>query len=638
MLASPPENATCRPTWRRDLLALIGLLAVVLVTQGGSLNDGVFLDDHWQRAASRDLGWSFHDLIESATIDFSGRWNRFWWQDRPLIWRYARPVGMLIVKLEYRLTGGDPVAIHAIGLGWHILTGWLVYRLALWAGLGIGWALLAGVFFVIHPHSTIAVGWTSARNAVVSGCFFAAALLLYALASIGPRAPTVNQAQAAPPLRGFMFGCAILLWILSLLSREAAIVFPGAVVFLDLAYGGWIHLRRRLGVYALLAIIAGAFLYWRLFAFSVAAVPDVYFIRPQGLDYLLWAGSKLLNLLFAQVFHTPMVMGVATKGQWSAAAIWAHVAMVILLAGIAAWYIAATRGRRDRWLWPACTALAFLPVLPVFTAPHFAYLPAIPYAIALTLMCRGIVQRWRPMVTVLVVAATLWSIGVYRVALRGIVRAEQLVYADVDSTTPPATPGTRVFFINLPIVATYASGVLADHWRVPDIRGYTLTLATHPLMMDRPSTVEVVDDRTIVVSTPPPGYFAGFIGHMFLRVMRKESALPPGAVIHGEEFDAEVLAADAAGIQKLKFIFRRPINSKQYIFYYCTPDRPARRLRFDSPLSTPFVVPATTDSDLAWQQDHAPMLRDRSRFFTIMNIIARVIRSDLYLTGGADAK
>ena len=74
MLAEPPAFAApSRPKRLGHVWAALGLLAVVLAGHGVSLWDGLFFDDHWHRAVSRRHGWGFSDLIDSATVDLSGR-------------------------------------------------------------------------------------------------------------------------------------------------------------------------------------------------------------------------------------------------------------------------------------------------------------------------------------------------------------------------------------------------------------------------------------------------------------------------------------------------------------------------------------------------------------------------------------
>ncbi len=595
------------------------LLAAVLIGHGGSLRDGLFFDDYWHRATLRSYGWSFHDLVESATFDLPGRLAHLWWQEVPLQWRYARPVAMLAMKLELIASRGSPVGVHAFALGWHLLATWMVYLIALWALRSRGWALLAAALFALQPHSVFAVSWIAARNALVSGALFFAAVVAYLHASPMRR-------EAGRPLSVPWLVLSLALWLLALFARETAVIFPLVIVLLDWAAARATPLpsgegangkcrmpnaeravsagsaplppippeggggrRRSLGafargapwlVYALVASLTLGYLYWRLVVFPTSRPPEIYFTAPHGLVYVPWALGKLLHMVFALVFHTPMFLGLATYGS----SVWAHVlvfgVMALLVGGIGAWYAWASRGLGSRVVWPIWLIAAFVPVIPVFVMPHFGYLPAAALAVMLAVMVRALRRRWRSVAAAVVLASSLWSLAIYRFAWRGIVRNEQVVYADIEDNTPRPAPGARLFFINLPVAGIYAAVALREAWGLDDLEGYVLTFAPQPLMMDRPSVVQRVGPRELVVSTPPPGYFSGLSGRMLIDGMRPGQPLAAGMVIPGELFDTTILQADPRGVTRLKFTFKRPLDDPSYYFYVSTPARPACRLVF----------------------------------------------------------
>ncbi|MFQ5806911.1 MAG: hypothetical protein ACE5I3_10720 [Phycisphaerae bacterium] len=692
--ARQPRLRVFKPRNRRaDLLATVGLFAVVFITHAGSLDDGLFFDDYWHRATLRELGWGFNDLIESATFDLrpGSRLADLWWQEQPLQWRYARPVAMLFMKFELLLSGGNPVGVHVCGLTWHALTTVLVYLLATWAIGHRGWAFLAGALFAFQPHSVFGVSWIAARNALLGGFFFLAAIYVYASASA-----MRNNDTAALPIGRLL--AALVLWGLALLSRETAIIFPLLAPVLDLTSGGKRLFVRRLPAYAAIGLLAGAYLYWRLLVFPVASPPNIYFTAPSGPTYPLWAAGKLLHMLFALVFQTPLFLGLATAGAPASSQVGVYGVMAILVAGVALWYVLASRGVRARWFWPVWAGAAFVPVIPVFVMPHFAYLPAAAFAVMIGVMLYRLRGWWRPIVTTLVIAATLWSFGIYRYLWRGIVRSEQLIYADIRTNTPPPKRGAKLFFVNLPVAGIYAVVAMREAWGLDELEGYVLTFAPHPLMMRHPCVVEQIGDRELTVSTEPPGYFSGLSGRMLRDGMRPDSALRAGTVVKGELFDTAVVAGDEDGITKLKFTFHRPLDSDDFYFYVSSPERPAYRLRFDPPIASIDEAAATLfqraraeDRDVriaareeiarltrplaiqtaspiqadlrdpqlaadealdrveacwrsvgasqllrqsaAWNKEHAPAIRQRARYFQIDDFARRIIRSDLFLTG-----
>ncbi len=690
-METPTVTADNNRAPRGHLFALGVLLVVVVVTHGASLGDGLFFDDYWHRVTLRECGWGFDDLVESATFDLPGRLVNLWWLDEPLQWRYARPVAMVFMKIEYALTGGNPVGIHACAMTWHLATGFLVYLLAC-KGIGHrGWALLAGAFFLMNPHAVFAISWVAARNALISAFFFAASVLLYMSA-------TRAKPLASQPVRLWPLVGSIALWALALFSRESAIVFPGIVVAIDLFWGGWRQVKRRVPVYALLAVLSGAYLYWRLVIFPVADVPDIYFSSPAGFAYVLWAGSKLMQMLFSLTFYTPMFLGITTYEGLSTGQLAAHAVMFLLLGLIVLWYAIASRGLRGRWFWPIWSAAALAPVIPVFIMPHFSYLPFIGHAVFLAVLASRARGRRRVVVTTLMIIGTLWSLGVYRFVWRGIVRSEQLLYADIEFSTSKPEPGTHLFFINWPIAGIYAPVALRDAWGVDDLEGHILTVAPHPLMMQHASTVERINDYELVVSTDKPQYFSGVVGGMLIDGMRSGPPLSSGSVVPGEVFDTTIVDGNASGVRRLRFTFHDRLDNPKYRFYVSTPGRPAQRIRFDlkptslspqlarwfdqarsadAPVAqeawerivqrvrpaarnlaaaievglsrerVPSVerleavrawcelvdVGAALDEYARWTSTSASMIEERDAYFSILGVVERVVQSDLFLTG-----
>ena len=600
---------------RADLLVALGLAALVFAAHGAALWDGLFFDDHLHRVALRASGSSFDELIESATVDLPGRIANLWWQDRPLQWRYARPVAIAVMKIEYWIADGDPASQHAFGLLWHWMTGFLVYRLALCAVPSRRWAFFAAVLFVVNPHSTFAVSWIAARNTLVSTFFLLAALLAYHAASIGSAAGRAARSTQILTL-------ALLLWLAALLSRETAIVFAPLALVLDAAFAGRGHIRERWPAHAAIWVIAATYLFWRLAIFPTGAAPAIYFAPAAGA-----VAANLLHLLFAMVFYTPMVVGLGRSAEFGAAQIATFAVMIALLLAVGLLYRALSRETRGRWFWPLCVVASFGPVTPVFMMPHFAYLPFAAYAVMVAIMLSSLRGRARAVVTTFVLLSTIGSLMFYRVLWRGMLRSEQLVFADIRASMPaPPPPGSKLYLVDLPVIGIYAAVALREAWDVEDLEAHVLTFASHPLMMEQASTVQPLNNRELIVTTAAPGFFSGLSGRMMLDGLRSSPALRAGERVRGDQFDVTVLEADQSGVTRLKFSFHQPLDAPNVYVYVSTPDRPAYRLRFDRPAVDP--APHTPQ--------RARMLAERRRYFDIIHLARKFIRSDLLLTSGAD--
>ena len=609
--------------WRRPgLLSAAGLLAVVLLAHGASLFDGLFFDDYWHRGMLQNSGWSWHDMIEWTTFDLPGRLNHLWWQTHPLQWRYVRPVAMVEMKLEYLVSGGNPIALHAFGLTWHWLTALLVCQLAYWGIASRKWAFAAAVLFAISPHSVIGVSWIAARNAQVSTFFFLAAILAYAAASV-PGEPG--------SLRRGMFAWTLLLWALAMLSREAAVAFPLVALAMDASFGGRGHLRRRLGVHALMWALALLYVGWRLILFPHTGAPELYFHTPDGLSYAAWAGGKLLQMVFSLAFCTPMFLGLAGSDRTIGDSILLYAVMAAGVVALATWYTIGSKGVRGRWFWPIWVVAAFLPVVPVFILPHFAYLSATAYAVMLAVLLSRLRGWTQVVVASLVFACAIGPLCLYRFAWRGIVRSEQIVYQEMADSERPARPGSRIFLINWPIIGMNAPAAARYSWGTPDLEGYVLTFAPQTLRMAQQGSVEMLNDHELLVSVQSPGYFSGSAGSLLLDLTRSGAALQPRAVVHGDAFDASVVQADAAGVTRIRFTFPKPLDSDEYCFYVSSPTESVQRLRFH----TAHDVRSAEDparQPQAWHDRNRELLAESNYYFDVIDMLRHIVRTDLLFT------
>ncbi|MBI5865488.1 MAG: hypothetical protein HZB38_13465 [Planctomycetes bacterium] len=598
--------------------------AVVLLAHGGTIFDGLFFDDYWHRVTLRNASWTWSELTETATFDLPGPLANLWWQEHPLQWRYARTIAMALMKLEQQLCGGDPRGVHAFALLWHWLAALGVYAIGTWALQRRPLAFVAAALFALHPHAVFTLGWTAARNALISGVFFFAAFHLYGLASLVGRRLQDSYCTKRVLLTW-------LVWLLALFSRETAISFPMLLPVLDFLVGGWAAVRQRLVVYGFFGLTAAAYLYWRLFVFPIAPPPEIYFTTPTGLGYFAWAAGKLLHMLFSHIVYTPMFLGLGTGaptgGAWLEYAVMAA-AVAILVGG----YLRLARGQRPRWVRLWWMTAAFLPVIPVFVMPHLVYLAAPAFALAVASALAVLGRRRQTAVTAAVLGIALWSTVIYRYCWRGIVRSEQLVYADILSSTPAAELAAagpqrpKLFFMNLPIAGIYSTVAMRDAWNRPDAAGYVLAFAPHALVMPYECTVTQLNAREFELEIEAGGaYFSGLSGRMFIDGMRGGKALRTGDVMTGPEFDVTIVDCDETGVRRLKYTFQHPLDSSGYYFYVTTPDRPAARLRFSDSGAALDPPAPRSDEFTAW-------LRERDIYFRILDFVRRFVKSDLYLT------
>ncbi len=575
------------------------LAAVVLAAYFGVLFDGVRHDDHLHRANLRAMGWGWRDLIESTTFEFPGRQMHFWWQSEPVQWRYPRPVTMAILKAELLIAGERPIVMHAFSLLWHWLNGVLVFHLAAWVLRSRAWAPLAAVLFVLCPNAAMAVGWTAAHNVLISNAFLLAAILLYMRGGF-------DAGQPREAVRWLPLVAALSFWALAMLSRESAIAFPALAFAFDAAFGGRATLRRRWPVYAALAAMTLVYVAWRFLIFAHGSMPSGYMSAPAGAGYPLWLASKLVQAIVILLVHLPLYTPMDYLAAWTPALVTMQIILAAFLIGAMLAYARATRGEAGRWFGPLWLVIGLLPVLPIQLMPHFAYLPFVGWALAAPTFLRRSAPGRRAVLVVATLAAVSGMLAFQRMVDRAQVRAEQLVFADVLRSPPPAEGG-RLFFINLPLPASFVVYAARERWGRDELTGYALTLADSTHRMSRVTRIERIGERSIELACEPPGWFGDNLDRWFLKVTGRHEAFAPGESIRGELFDTTVLEADAGGVTRLRFAFHEPIDRDDWLFFVATPERPMQRLRF-TPAGVELDGAAAT---AVFRERHARWLMER---------------------------
>jgi protein O-mannosyl-transferase len=139
----------------------------------------------------------------------------------PVMGNY-HPLTMLSLALDQRLFGVRAVELHAMNVLLHAIASLAVLMLLLELCSdrlkpAATLALAGALFFAIHPLRVESVGWIAERKDVLCELFFAAALLAY-----------VRHIR-----RGAHFGWVFVLFILAVLSKATAVVFPVATLLID---------------------------------------------------------------------------------------------------------------------------------------------------------------------------------------------------------------------------------------------------------------------------------------------------------------------------------------------------------------------------------------------------------------------
>jgi protein O-mannosyl-transferase len=215
--------ATLRIPERALPLAIV--LAVVAVFSIGLRNDFVYWDDH-------------RNILENLHFRGFG-WAQLRWMFTTTLMGHYIPLTWLTFALDYVLWGLQPAGYHFTSLVLHAANAavfyWIAKRvltaalpatseIALRAG-----ALVAGLFFAIHPLRAESVAWATERRDVLSGLLFLVCVLLYL------RAASSESAQR----RRQLLTLATVAFALAMLAKSIVMTLPVLLVVID-----WYPLRR----------------------------------------------------------------------------------------------------------------------------------------------------------------------------------------------------------------------------------------------------------------------------------------------------------------------------------------------------------------------------------------------------------
>jgi len=130
------------------------------------------------------------------------------------------PLVFLSYAVDYHFFGLDPRAFHAVNLLLHVLNCLLAYAILYLLCRRASVSLAGAVLFSLHPLHVEAVAWAQGRKDLLFSLFYLAALACYLL--------YLQRGRR----RGYYLA-ALLLFVLSLLSKVTAISFPLILLLLE---------------------------------------------------------------------------------------------------------------------------------------------------------------------------------------------------------------------------------------------------------------------------------------------------------------------------------------------------------------------------------------------------------------------
>lgn len=185
---------------------------------------------------------------------------------------YYRPLQSISYMIDYYLWKLNPTGYHITNLLWHLLTVVLIYflvNLILRNSVNLKnytekIALIAGLLFVIHPIHTEAVTYISGRTDLMASSFILLAFIMF-----------IKYTQSSLKRRKYYI-YSIISFILALLSKETAVMFPFILLLYDYSVGTTetIKLREKIIYhYSPFVIIVLIYAWLRLYVLNFGPWP-----------------------------------------------------------------------------------------------------------------------------------------------------------------------------------------------------------------------------------------------------------------------------------------------------------------------------------------------------------------------------
>jgi protein O-mannosyl-transferase len=192
-----------------------------------------------QAAIAIPYKWLFLILGASFFVYLACLQNGFVWDDdkyiqnnplitsidlRALFSRYVmgnyHPLTMLVYALEYQLFGLDATGYHVVSLLLHLTNVLLVFYVVFLLVNKPAVAIIAALFFGIHPMHVESVAWASELKDLLYTAFFLGAYIFY-----------LKYVNGQQNKRWYLYS--LLLFLCSLLSKGMAVSFPVVLLLTD---------------------------------------------------------------------------------------------------------------------------------------------------------------------------------------------------------------------------------------------------------------------------------------------------------------------------------------------------------------------------------------------------------------------
>ena len=278
---------------------------------------------------------------------------------------FYRPVQTISFMLDYAIWRLNPFGYHLTNILFHLLNVILVYFFVSRIFKNPDIALLTSLIFAIHPINTEALAYISGRADPLSVFLFLSALLCYIRFKDGDKKP--------------LFFFSLLLFTVSLLTKEAVLIFPLILILYDSMILGQKSVSARSAKsYAPYFFIILCYVFYRLFALGL----------PLGVSGRISLKTFLLTtpkilILYLWLFFFPIKLHME-RFEPITSSIFSPQAIVSLVTITCMIWLALIYYRRSKGVF-FCIGFFIITLLPMLNilrinapmAEHWVYLPSI---------------------------------------------------------------------------------------------------------------------------------------------------------------------------------------------------------------------------------------------------------------------
>ncbi len=294
---------------------------------------------------------------------------------------FYRPIQTITFIWDYSFWGLNPLGYHVTNLILQILVSFLTFLLVFTLAESLIIALSAALLFAVNPLHTEAVTYISGRSDLLLAVFILLSMLAF-----------IKSQKSLSQKAGLFYLCSSLaLFILALLSKELAVVFPFAILAYIFSYEREslkkINLVMRKILPFFVITIVYAILRVSIFSFSTAKPPGLAIyplaLRIMVLPKVFFSYIKLLvlplNLHMSRTFHFSLTF-------WPLLGLW------FLLGAVLVVFVYLFKNKQKYktatflGLWFLIFLLPQSGIIPInaFVAEHFIYLSSISFSALLS--------------------------------------------------------------------------------------------------------------------------------------------------------------------------------------------------------------------------------------------------------------